>query len=115
MKKLILAFALLAAHVTVAAEPVVCSISVNTSTATSTSGTCSWPAGSTVMLQCDVDVFIDSTKGATATSADQRINFTSNNDPYLVYLDAGDQHISILSIGSSGTCKFMRTLRRKPY
>jgi hypothetical protein len=101
-----------------AAEPVVCAVNVATGAATTTgtptSGTCTWAKGANVLMQCDVDVYVDSQSGGTATSADQRVNFTSNNDPYIVYLDANDQNISLLSVSASGSCKFMTTKRPKP-
>ena len=47
-----------------AAEPVVCSITTAAaavSTAAPTSGTCTWVAGSTVLVSCDQDIYLDST------------------------------------------------------
>lgn len=102
-----------------ASEPVVCSVAIGTGAATTTSapttGACTWAKGATVMLACDQKVYIDSTLGGTATSADQVIDFASNADPYLIHLDNADQHISLLAATTAGTCKFMTTKRRKPF
>jgi len=121
-----------------ASEPVVCAYGVGTSTAIHThkaacdpgdggsvvctpdaGGTCTWNKGSTVMLQCDQDVYVDSSTSnntaGTATSFDQRINFSANNDPYPLYLDAPDQNISILGVSTAGVCKVMTTKRPKPW
>jgi hypothetical protein len=71
------------------------------------------------MLQCDQDVYVDSSTSnntaGTATSFDQRINFSANNDPYPLYLDAPDQNISILGVSTAGVCKVMTTKRPKPW
>ena len=122
-----------------ASEPVVCAYGVGTSTAIHThkaacdpgdggsnyvcvpdaGGTCTWNKGSTVMLQCDQDVYVDSTTAnntaGTATSFDQRINFSANSDPYPLYLDAPDQNISILAATTAGSCRVMTTKRPKPW
>lgn len=126
-----------------AAEPVVCAVTVSSAAATTTaapaSGTCSWQKGSTVLLQCGnidgggIDVYVDTQKvvatysvlsdgglyydggssGGAATAADQRIDFSSNRDPYILYLDEGDQHVSMLPVDGTGTCKVMTTRRPK--
>ena len=108
-----------------AAEPVVCSVSIGTGAATitssPTSGTCTWASGSTVLMACDQLVYVNSTSPTktgvptTATSADQLLDFASNKDPYPIYLDAYDKHISMLAATTAGTCKFMTTKRRKPF
>lgn len=121
-----------------ASEPVVCAYGVGTSTAIHThkaacdpgdggsvvctpdaGGTCTWSKGSTIMVQCDQDIYLDSTTTnntpGTATSYDQRINFSANNDPYPVYMDQSDQNMSVLSVSASTTCKFMTTKRPKPW
>lgn len=114
-----------------AAEPVVCAVTTSTSTAATTalpaSGACTWAKGATVLMQCTTDVYVDSaavldvlptadggTTGGVATSADQRVDFTSNSDPYPIYLDQGDRHVSLLAVSSAGSCKFMTTKRPKP-
>jgi hypothetical protein len=121
-----------------AAEPVVCTLTTSTSTAAQTkmptTGTCSWGQGANVLMQCTTDVYINTqghtpsgvvnhlgawyydggVEGSAATSSDQRVDFTSNTDPYPIYLDNGDQHISVLAVTSAGTCKFMTTKRPKP-
>lgn len=122
-----------------ASEPVVCAYGVGATTEIHThkaacdpgdgganyvcvpdaGGTCSWNKGSTVLVQCDQDVYIDTTTtgqvAGTATSFDQRINFSANNDPYPIYLDANDQNISCLAVSTAGTCKFITTKRAKPW
>lgn len=106
-----------------------CMVNV-TSTASSTAltadgGTCTWPAGSTVLQQCTVDVYVSSTSDGgspglpplPATSAMQRIDYTGGNrDPYPFYLNQNDKHISTVRAGSTdGTCIYMPSPRRKPY
>lgn len=118
-----------------AADPVVCAVTTSTSTAATTAnpaggaGACNWTKGSVVLMQCTTDVYIDSTSlvdvpapldggvigSAVATSADQRVDFSSNSDPYPIYLGDKDQHISILAVTTAGSCKFMKTQRRRPY
>jgi hypothetical protein len=80
-------------------------------------------------MQCTTDVYIDSSSlvdvsapldggvigTAVATSADQRVDFSSNSDPYPIYLGVNDQHVSVLAVSSAGSCKFMKTQRRRPY
>ena len=122
-----------------AAEPVVCAVTTSTSTASSTilssdGGTCVWGQGSTVLMQCTTDVYVNSQAhlpvgnvqsdgswyydggitGTAASALDQRVDFTSNSDPYPVYLDQGDRHVSLLAVSSAGSCKFMTTKRPKP-
>ena len=121
-----------------AAEPVVCAVTTSTSTAANTmlptTGTCSWGRGANVLMQCTTDTYVNSqahlpvgnvqadggwyydggVTGSAVTSADQRVDFTVNTDPYPVYLDPGDQHISVLAVTSAGSCKFMTTKRPKP-
>jgi hypothetical protein len=123
-----------------AAEPVVCAVTTSTSTASSTilssdGGTCSWGQGANVLMQCTTDVYVNSQAhlpvgnfrtdgggwyydggitGTAASALDQRVDFTSNTDPYPVYLDPNDQHVSLLAVTSAGSCKFMTTKRPKP-
>lgn len=104
-----------------AAEPVVCTITTAAaavSTAAPTTGTCSWQAGSTVLVSCDQDIYIDSTTtGVTppvASSADQKLVFTSNQDPVPVYLEPRDKVISVIWVSVAGTCKFMTVSTRRP-
>lgn len=110
-----------------AVDAPVCMVNV-TSTASSTvlsadGGTCTWLPGSTVLQQCTVAVYVSSTSdgGVTgiplpATSAMQKIDYTSNSDPYPFYLGTREQHISTVRAGSSdGTCIYMPSPRRKPY
>jgi membrane-bound ClpP family serine protease len=94
------------------------------STASPSSGTCAWSAGATVLMQCDQDVFFNTTTNAQgtvgpATNVDFQVNFSANRDPYIVYLldngtGAGSKNISVLGVTASGTCKFAKTNRRKP-
>lgn len=122
-----------------AAEPVVCAVSTSTSTASSTilstdGGTCAWAQGATVLMQCTGDVYVNSTAhlpmgnmlsdgtwyydggitGTVASALDQRVDFSSNSDPYPIYLDNGDRHVSLLAVTSANVCKFMTTKRPKP-
>lgn len=127
--------------VALAAEPVVCAYGVGTSTAIHThkaacdpgdggsnyvcvpdaGGTCTWSKGSTVLVQCNTNVYFDSSTTAgvagTATSFDQRVMFLTNGDPYPIYLDNPDQNISVLAVtdAGAGECKFMTTKRPKPW
>ena len=118
-----------------AADPVVCAVTTSTSTAATTAlpaagpGACNWTKGSVILMQCTTDVYIDSTSlvdvaapldggvigTAVATSADQRVDFSSNSDPFPIYLGVNDQHVSVLAVSSAGSCKFMKTQRRRPY
>lgn len=93
-------------------------------TSAPSSGTCSWTAGATVLMQCDQDVYFNTTTNAQgvvgpATNVDFQVNFSVNRDPYVVYLldngaGAGSKNISVLGVTTSGTCKFGKTNRRKP-
>jgi hypothetical protein len=125
MKNLVLALALSLASVSMAGETVVATLTIGTGAATVTTalttGTAAWVQGGLVLLQCDQNVFISWTTPAgqtvvtTATSAMQRIDFTSNSDPYIIYLSNNDRHISLLSVSAAGTCKFITSpFRRKP-
>lgn len=109
-----------------AAEPVVCSITTSgtsANTSSCTSGSATWLNGATVLVACDQSVYIDSTNPSpgnpngtpTASSTDQLIDFASNKDPYIVYLNPGDKHIAVIQVTTAGTCKFMTTLRPKPW
>ncbi len=114
-----------------AADNVTCAVTTSTSTAATTalsaSGTCDWSPGSVVLMQCTTDVYIDTnqvrgvfpadggTTGGVATSADQRVDFSSNSDPYIIYLNNNDHHVSILAVSSAGSCKFMKTQRARPW
>lgn len=104
-----------------AAEPVVCTITTAVAavpTNTPTTGTCTWVAGSTVLVSCDQDIYLDSTTvGVTppvASSADQKLVFTSNQDPVPVYLEPRDKIISVIWVTVTGTCKFMTVSTRRP-
>jgi hypothetical protein len=104
-----------------AAEPVVCSITTDgtsKTTASPTSGSCTWVAGSTVLVSCDQDVYIDSTTSSnvapTASSADQKLVFTTNQDPVPVYLEPRDKVIAVTQVSAPGTCKFMTVGTRRP-
>ena len=84
-------------------------------TASPSSGTCSWVAGSTLLMQCDQDVYFSSS--GTATANDFQVKFTVNSDPYLIYqLETNNlqRNVSVLGVTASGTCKFGKTNRRKP-
>ena len=103
-----------------AAEPVVCTVTTSTSTA-ATTGTCAtgtdtpWTKGSVVLMQCTTDVYIDFNGLGDATSADQRVDFSSNSDPYIIYLGNNDKHVSVLAVSAAGSCKFMKTQRARPW
>lgn len=134
-KALVVGFILGLAGASFAADPVVCTVTTSTSTAATTAlptggpGACSWGKGAVILMQCTTDVYIDTSNlidvpvpldggvigSAVATSADQRVDFSSNSDPYIVYLNSGDQHVSVLAVSSAGSCKFMKTQRRRPY
>lgn len=104
-----------------AAEPVVCSITTDgtsKSTASPTTGSCTWVAGSTVLVQCDQDIYIDSTTtgvtAPTASSSDTLLAFSSNKDPVPVYLEPRDKVIAITQVTTAGTCKFSTVSTRRP-
>ena len=80
-------------------------------TASPTSGTCLWLPGATVLMQCDQDVYFSQT--GTATSTDFKVAFTSNSDPYIVYLSPNQKVITFLGVSASGTCKFGASSVRK--
>lgn len=123
MRNLFAVLILLAASQPVlAAEPVVCSITTSgtaASTASPTTGTCIWVAGSTVLMTCTADVYVNSTTTAgvapVATSSHQPVLFTSNQDPVLIYLEPRDKVISVLQVTAAGTCKFMTVSTRRPF
>lgn len=118
-----------------AADNVVCTVTTSTSTAATTAlpaggaGTCNWSKGSVILMQCTTDVYVDSQQlidvpppldggvqgTSVATSADQRVDFTSNSDPYIIYLGDKDQHVSVLAVSAAGSCKFMKTQRARPW
>lgn len=118
-KALVVGFILGLAATAFAADPVVCAVTTATGAAASTSspttGTCSWSPGSVILMQCTTDTYIDTAPGGTASSADQRVDFTSNSDPYIIYLNNADQHVSVLAVTSAGSCKFMKTQRARPW
>lgn len=132
--------ALVGVSVAWASEPVVCAYGVGVTTAIHThkaacdpgdggsvvctpdaGGTCTWSKGSTVLVQCNTNVYFDSSTTAgvagTATSFDQRVMFLTNGDPYPIYLDNSDQNISALAVtdAGAGECKFMTSKRPKPW
>lgn len=123
MKKLLFVALLAFSSLAFAGEDRVCSVTFTSGTAGNTSapssGTCSWQKGAVLVVQCDVNVYWTTTFSGSAapvaTATDFAINFLSNSDPYLVYLDASRQHISFLGVTSSGTCKIgPSTVRKKP-
>lgn len=134
-KALVIGFALGLAGAALAADPVVCAVTTSTSTAATTAlptagpGACNWNKGSVILMQCTTDVYVETTNlvdvpapldggvvgSAVATSADQRVDFSSNSDPYIIYLNSNDQHVSVLAVSSAGSCKFMKTQRARPW
>lgn len=98
-------------------------------TASPATGTCTWDYGTNVLMQCDVAVFFSPSR--TATSADFKVDFAANSDPYPLWLMpgngqkttlqdggiviSGQRVISVLGVTASGTCKFGKTPRRKPW
>lgn len=104
-----------------ASELVVCAITTDgtsKTTASPTTGTCSWQKGATVLMTCTADVYMDSSTVAnvapTASSADQPIVFSTNQDPYKIYLDSNDQVIAVTQVTAAGSCKFMKIATRRP-
>lgn len=106
-----------------AADPVVCTVTTATGAASSTaspsSGTCSWAAGSVILMQCTTDVYVDTSTVAnvapTASSADAFVDWTNNKDWFPIYLDSNDRVVSLLAVTTAGSCKFMTTKRKRPY
>lgn len=99
-----------------------CSVPVATAAPTTTivaedGGSCYLTAGQTVMVQCDVAVYLRPGDGGTATTIN-RLNgwladFASNKDPVEVPLGPGDRHITVQASSASGTCQFGPAWRRK--
>jgi len=126
MKKMIVTLALFAvfAGPALASESVVCTLTTGTgaaaSTASCTTGSATWTAGSQVLMQCTTDVYVSSTTsvfGGTvtaATSSMEMVDFTNNKDKVMILLDKNDLHVSVLAVSTAGTCKFMKTPRKKP-
>lgn len=121
MRNLFAVLFLFAVGIAHSAEPVVCTITTSGSsltTAAPTSGTCNWVAGSTVLMTCTQDVYVDSTTVGvtppTAATTDQPIVFTTNQDPVPIYLEPRDKVIAVLQVTTSGTCKFMTVGTRRP-
>ena len=120
MKNLI--FALLLSASAFAAEPVVCTITTDgtsKTTAAPTTGTCTWVAGSTVLVTCTADIYINSTTSSagvapTVSSSNQPLIFSSNQDPVLVYLEPRDKVIAVTQLTAPGTCRFMTISTRRP-
>lgn len=79
-------------------------------------GTCSWPVGANVAVQCDADIYLDQ-DGTAPTVADIFVDFTNNKDPYVVNLVPKQQSIAVglVTAAASKTCKFAPTMRRKPW
>lgn len=105
-----------------AAEPVVCTITTDATsktTASPTTGTCSWVAGSTVLVTCTADIYICSTTtggvAPTASSSCQPLVFSTNQDPVPVYLEPRDKVIAVTQVTAAGTCKFMKVSTRRPH
>lgn len=109
-----------------AGEDRACSVTFTTGAAGNTgapsSGTCNWEQGSTVLMQCDAAVYFSAT--TTATANDFKVDFAANSDPYIIYLTAASfpgggatvgKVISVLGVSASGTCKFAKSMRRKPF
>ena len=123
MRKLLFTLAVFALAVpAVGAEKVVCSITTGAAavpTSTPTTGTCTWVAGSTVLVTCDQDIYIASSTilgvAPVATSSDMPIIFSANQDPVFVYLDPKDTVISVIQKTVAGTCKFMPIASRRPH
>lgn len=119
-----LALAALIAAPAFAGDQVVCTLTTATgaaaSTAACTSGSATWNAGGTVLMQCTTDVYVSSTTsrfGGTvtaATSSMELVDFTNNKDKVMILLNNNDKHISVLAVTAAGTCKFMTTTRKKP-
>lgn len=119
-----LALAAILATPAFASEAVVCTLTTATgaaaSTASCTTGSATWTQGSVVLMQCTTDVYISSTTsvyGGTvtaATSSAELVDFTNNKDKVMILLDKNDFHISVLAATSAGSCKFMKTQRKKP-
>lgn len=120
----LVAAALLLALPVTASEKVDCTLTTGTgaavSTASCTTGSATWTQGSQVLMQCTTDVYVSSTttlNGGTvtaATSSMEMVDFTNNKDKVLILLDKNDLHVSVLAVTSAGTCKFMKTQRKKP-
>lgn len=107
-----------------ASETVDCTLTTATgaaaSTAACTSGSATWGRNTQVLMQCTTDVYVSSTTtqfGGTvtaATSSMELVDFTNNKDKVMVLLDKNDLHVSVLAVTTAGTCKFMKTPRKKP-
>lgn len=121
MRNIFAVIAILALGAAQAAEPVVCRITTDgtsKTTASPTSGTCNWVAGSTVLMTCTQDVYVDSTTVATvaptASSTDQPLIFSTNQDPVPIYLEPRDKVIAVTQLTAPGVCSFMTVSTRRP-
>lgn len=124
MKHILLLAALLSTSA-FAGEKVVATLTTATGaaavTTALTTGTADWAQGGVVLLQCTTDTYVswdtpnNSTTVSAATSSSQLIAFSSNSDPFILYLGNNDKHISVLAATAAGTCKFIKSpFRRKP-
>lgn len=96
-----------------AANTLVCSFAVSTGGAVSTASTpaCVWGKGVGLLLQCDVNVNMNSSTVnqvlAAATSSHQFVNYVDVPDPLKIQLQSNDQHLSVLG-KASGNCSVFR-------
>lgn len=108
-----------------AAETVDCALTTSTGGAVSTTGGCTsgtvtWQKGDYLLMQCTTDVYVSSTtttNGGTVTAATtgaEFYDFTNNKDKVGIPLDQNDRHVSVLAATANGSCKFMKTKRKKP-
>ena len=98
----------------------ICQVAVTTTVKGETARTaaCTWPQNTVLLMQCDVDVYGSASSprvGNTfpdAGTLDFRYSFVSNSDPVPIFLNASQQHFTVLSVSATGTCKFGAFSRR---
>lgn len=99
--------------ITLGGNQLLCSITVNGSTAVTTSSNvaCNWAKGQQVLMQCpSTSVYINSTTTngsvTAATTSHQRVDFNLGiTDPIVIPMLSNDRVISVLGTGA-GTCNF---------
>lgn len=93
-------------------------------------GTCTWVAGATVAMQCTQKVcynvqgaivkFSDggipsgpvaSCTGDAGVPPDLAVDFTTNPDPYLIYLSPNEKQITVQASTTTTTCTFAKSPR----
>lgn len=78
-------------------------------------GACNWDTNDTVIVQCDKDVYLNSTNGKRASSLDFEWRFSVDSAPIIIHLYSKDRSISCLAKKAHSTCKFGKSNQPKPW